>query len=48
MYCKVFLFYFFLMSTLISDDYILEALGDFTRKEIKVNNLTFTIFETNL
>ena len=47
MYCKVVLFYFFLMSTLISDDYILEALGDFTRKEIKVNNLSFTIFVTN-
>ena len=33
-------------STLLSEEYALEALGDFTRKQINLENKIFTIFET--
>ena len=33
-------------SVLFSEEYALEALGDFTRKEINLENKIFTIFET--
>ena len=39
--------YIVLISSLLAEDYISEALGDFTRKEINLNEKTFTIFETN-
>tara|TARA_B100000686_G_C16605423_1_gene870917 strand:+ start:322 stop:753 length:432 start_codon:yes stop_codon:yes gene_type:complete len=47
MIIRVFFFYFIFTSILLSDDYVLEALGDFSRKEIKLDNKVFTIFETN-
>ena len=47
MYLKAILFYFISINLLLCDDYISEALGDFNRKDIIVNDNTFTIFETN-
>ncbi len=42
----VLIIYFLFTSTLLSEEYILEALGDFSRKEINLENKIFTIFET--
>ena len=42
----VLIIYFILTSTLLSEEYILEALGDFSRKEINLENKIFTIFVT--
>ena len=42
----VLIIYFLLTTTLLSEEYILEALGDFSRKEINLENKIFTIFET--
>ena len=38
--------YFLFTSILLSEEYIIEALGDFSRKEINLENKKFTIFET--
>ena len=42
----IFLLYLLLSSTLLSEEYVIEALGDFFRNEINIDNKTFTIFET--
>ena len=42
----VLIIYFLSTSTLLSEEYMLEALGDFSRKEINLENTIFTIFET--
>ena len=42
----ILIIYFLFTSTLLSEEYILEALGDFSRKEINLENKIFTIFET--
>ena len=42
----LFIIYCLFTSNLFSEEYALEALGDFTRKEINLENKIFTIFET--
>ncbi len=46
MYKLIFIIYFSLTSVLLTEEYMLEALGDFSRKEINLENKKFTIFET--
>ena len=47
MFRTFFLLYFLFTTILLAEEYILEALGDFSRKEIQLDEKTFTIFETN-
>ena len=42
----ILLFYLLFGSALFAEEYIIEALGDFSRKEINLENKIFTIFET--
>ena len=42
----VLLFHLLFSFTLVAEEYVIEALGDFSRKEINLENKIFTIFET--
>ena len=46
MFKRLYFIYFLFTSVVLSEEYIIEALGDFSRKEIKLDDKSFTIFET--